>query len=59
MSENLIDRILKLPVDERLGLIERIWDSIGVELEVPPVRDEDRAELDRRLGELAAGETAE
>lgn len=44
-----LSHILELPADERLQLVEAIWDSL---IEVPqaiPVSDAVRQELDRRL----------
>lgn len=42
-----LQEILKLPADERLSLIEQIWDSINKdELEIPETH---KRELDRRL----------
>jgi putative addiction module component (TIGR02574 family) len=45
MSKITIAEILKLSVDERLELIEQIWDTIGAD----PLTEEDLEELDRRL----------
>ena len=41
----------RLSVDERLALVEELWDSIAVDL---PLTDAQRAELDRRLAEHEA-----
>jgi putative addiction module component (TIGR02574 family) len=38
----------KLPIPERLQLVEEIWDSIAREAKSLPLSDELRAELDRR-----------
>ena len=38
-----------LPIDERIGLVEDIWDSIAADQAALPMKDEQRAELDRRL----------
>lgn len=43
------DEIKRLPVSERLKLVEQIWDSIREHPEDVPVTDAQRAELDRRL----------
>ena len=45
----LLDEILRLPVDERLRLVEDVWDSIAATPEAVPVPDWHKAELDRRL----------
>ncbi|MEW6169638.1 MAG: addiction module protein [Pseudomonadota bacterium] len=38
-----------LPLDQRLRLVEELWDSIAADQEALPLTDEQRAELDRRL----------
>jgi putative addiction module component (TIGR02574 family) len=43
-----------LTVPERLDLIERIYDSIEAESKLPPISDDLRAELDRRLNDYLA-----
>jgi putative addiction module component (TIGR02574 family) len=45
----LLEEILRLPVDERLQLVEDIWDSIAATPEAVPVPEWHKAELDRRL----------
>lgn len=42
-------KLLQLPVDERLRLVQDLWDSIAAERQVLPLTDAQRAELDRRL----------
>lgn len=39
----------KLPVDERIRLVEDLWDSIAADQSALPLTEEQRAELDRRL----------
>jgi putative addiction module component (TIGR02574 family) len=51
----ILDEILQLPLDERLKLVEDVWDSIAVTPEAVPVPDWHRAELDRRLGNASSG----
>ncbi|MFI5318805.1 MAG: addiction module protein [Myxococcota bacterium] len=46
LSRNEIDR---LPVAERIRLLEDLWDSIAANPELLPVTEEQRSELDRRL----------
>jgi putative addiction module component (TIGR02574 family) len=41
----------RLPVEERLALVEDIWDSIAADSAALPLTDAQRAELDRRLAE--------
>jgi putative addiction module component (TIGR02574 family) len=47
MEEDM--KIHDLPLEERIKLVEDIWDSIAAEQEALPVTAEQRRELDRRL----------
>lgn len=38
-----------LPVEQRLHLVEELWDSIAADQRTLPLTDEQRIELDRRL----------
>lgn len=49
MAARPANDILKLPVRERLDLVEAIWESIRAQPDDLPVSDEVRAEMDRRL----------
>ena len=42
-------KLSKLPVDERIKLVEELWDSIASDQKALPFTDEQKAELDRRL----------
>ena len=44
-----LSQILELPADERLQIVEAIWDSLIEVPEAVPVSDAVREELDRRL----------
>ena len=44
----------RLSVEERLTLVEDLWDSIAEESAATPLSDAQRTELDRRLAEYAA-----
>lgn len=44
--------IRELPLDERLKLVEDLWDSIAAEQERLPLTPEQRTELDDRLDEF-------
>lgn len=44
----------RLPVEERLSLVEDIWDSIAADSAALLLTDAQRAELDRRLAEHEA-----
>jgi putative addiction module component (TIGR02574 family) len=39
----------QLPVDERIQLVEDIWDSIASDQDSLPLTSEQRVELDKRL----------
>lgn len=54
MSDADVAEILKLPVEERLRLVELIWDSIAESNAALPLTDAQRAELERRLAEHEA-----
>jgi putative addiction module component (TIGR02574 family) len=45
----LLHEILRLPLDERLRLVEDVWDSIAATPDAVPVPDWHKSELDRRL----------
>ena len=44
----------QLPVDERIRLVEDLWDSIAVDQSAIPLSSEQMAELDRRLDSYEA-----
>jgi putative addiction module component (TIGR02574 family) len=41
----------RLPLEERLALVEEIWDSIAADAGVMPLSDAQRRELERRIAE--------
>ena len=41
----------RLPVEERLALVEQIWDSIAADSAAVPLTQSQRAELQKRLEE--------
>lgn len=43
------DAILALPVDERLALVDSIWESIRDNADAVPVDETTKAEMQRRL----------
>ena len=51
MSPTQIEEILNLSVEERIQLVEAIWDSIADNPESLPVTEAQRRELDHRLSE--------
>ena len=53
MSDADIAEILKLPVEERMRLVELIWESIAANPSAVPLGDAHRAVIDERLAEHA------
>lgn len=51
MSESDISEILKLPAEERIRLIELIWESLAAEPSCVPLGDAHRVVLNERLTE--------
>ena len=49
MDAELEKEVLSLPLDERIALVEELWDSIAAEAGAFDLTGEQRAELDRRL----------
>jgi putative addiction module component (TIGR02574 family) len=46
----LLNELMQLSVEDRLDLVQDLWDSIPAE-KFPPLSEEQMAELDRRLAE--------
>ena len=42
-------KLQQLPLDERIKLVEDLWDSIAADQEALPLTPAQKAELDRRL----------
>ena len=51
--KTLFEQIQQLPLEERLKLVEDIWDGIAASPDSVPVPDWHRAELDQRLANPA------
>jgi putative addiction module component (TIGR02574 family) len=49
MSSNIVETVKRLPLAERIELIEALWESVTQEGYEPPLRPEQATELDRRL----------
>ena len=49
-----LTEIVSLSVDERIRLVEAIWDSIAAEPGQPELTEAQQQELERRLGAHAA-----
>jgi putative addiction module component (TIGR02574 family) len=52
MKPITLEEVLRLPVAERIRIVEAIWDSIADSPESLDLSDEQKAELDRRLESL-------
>ena len=50
MDKALLKELMELSPEERIQLAEDLWDSITPE-EIPPLTDEQKREIDRRLAE--------
>jgi len=59
MSSKALDEALQLPVAERIGLVQAIWDSVVAESSAVPVTEEQEVELDRRMADLERDPDAE
>ncbi len=46
--------IAKLPVEQRIQLVQDIWDTIAAENAAPELNEEQKRELERRVAELDA-----
>jgi len=46
-----LEEILQLDVEERLRIVQLIWDSIAAAPAAVPLTSSERAELDRRIAE--------
>jgi putative addiction module component (TIGR02574 family) len=44
----------RLTVEQRISLVQEIWDSIATEVEAAPLTDAQRTELERRLADHQA-----
>ncbi|HEY5896719.1 MAG TPA: addiction module protein [Burkholderiales bacterium] len=48
-KQELVAEILALPPDERMDLVEAVWDSLAAVPEALPLYEWQKEELDRRL----------
>ncbi len=51
-------KLLELPIEERIKLVEVLWDSIAVDRKALPITPEQQAELDGRLEAYETDEIA-
>ena len=49
MTTTEIDNVMKLPVEQRILLVEDVWDSIRPQSSRIPVPESHKQELDRRF----------
>ena len=49
MNSKTLSDVLELPLEERIKLVEEIWDSIVEFPEAIPLSEDQKKELDRRL----------
>jgi putative addiction module component (TIGR02574 family) len=54
MKQELVAEILRMPVAERMRLVEVIADSIAAAPEEPPLTERQKDELERRLAQFEA-----
>jgi putative addiction module component (TIGR02574 family) len=47
-------KLRALPLDERLRLVEDLWDSIAADQSALPLTEQQKSELDRRLNAYEA-----
>ncbi len=47
-------RLHELSIDEKIQLVEELWDSIAADQAELPMTEEQRSEIDRRLDEFDA-----
>jgi putative addiction module component (TIGR02574 family) len=47
------DKLQHLPVEERIRLVEALWDSIAADQQALPLTPDQKVELDRRLDAYA------
>ncbi|MEK6772271.1 MAG: addiction module protein [Pseudomonadota bacterium] len=47
-------KLSQLPVNERIKLVEELWDSIASDQKTLPLTQEQKSELDRRLNAYEA-----
>jgi putative addiction module component (TIGR02574 family) len=51
---NTLSEIIALKVEDRIRIVQAIWDSIAAEKAYPELTDEQKQELDRRIADSEA-----
>lgn len=59
MSTNALEVALRLPVTERIELVQAIWDSVVAESAAVSVSESQRVEVERRLVDAERNPQAE
>ncbi len=59
MRSGTLVEVLRLPLPERIELVQAVWDSVVAESAEVPVTEEQKAVLDSRLAALEADPVAE
>jgi putative addiction module component (TIGR02574 family) len=59
MAKLTLDDLLELSVDERLAIVEDLWDSLAADPAAVSVSGEQQRDLDKRLNEDEANPRAE
>jgi putative addiction module component (TIGR02574 family) len=49
-----LQKIASLPLEERIHIVQAIWDSIAAEQAYPELTEAQKQELDRRIDDTAA-----
>lgn len=49
-------KLRNLPIDERIKLVEELWESIAADQGTLPLTDDEKVELDRRLDAFESDE---
>lgn len=57
MSEPNLESVFKLPVDERIRIVEEIWDSVANDAPQVQLQPWQAEELDRRIAEFKENPT--
>lgn len=48
-TQHIVEAFRRLPVDERVRLVEELWDEVAKELEQRPLSEAERRLLDERI----------
>lgn len=51
MAKVDLSEILQLPVDQRIDIVQEIWNSVAADTDAVPLTPEQAEELDRRMAD--------